>query len=86
MTVGVSKSFLKEVEQFKDKEEILAAVRSLRKLKTLYESTHFRKISGSKNKYRMRLGKYRIMFLWLKEKQEIQVISVALRKDIYKKK
>ncbi|MDR0724706.1 MAG: hypothetical protein LBF59_01675 [Prevotellaceae bacterium] len=85
MIVGITKTFLKDAEKFSDKEKILEAVRDLRKLKTLSESVNLRKMTGTKNKYRMRLGKYRIALTWNKNKQELIAERVALRKDIYKK-
>jgi mRNA interferase RelE/StbE len=86
MIVGVTKTFLKDIEKFSDKEKILDAVRDLKKLKTLSESVNFRKMTGTTNRYRMRLGKYRIALTWHKDKQELIAERVALRKDMYKKK
>jgi mRNA-degrading endonuclease RelE of RelBE toxin-antitoxin system len=43
-------------------------------------------MTGTKNMYRLRFGKYRIALTWNRDKQELIAERVALRKDIYKKK
>ncbi|MDR1594114.1 MAG: hypothetical protein LBS43_06465 [Prevotellaceae bacterium] len=86
MNVGITTTFRKDAAKFSDDEEkSLETVRNLRKLKSLSESINLRKMKGAKNKYRLRLGFYRIVLTWNKEKQELIAERVALGKDIYKK-
>jgi len=43
-----------------------------------------RKLTGSKYTYRIRLGKYRVVYNVLGDKLIIEIIRIAHRKDVYR--
>jgi mRNA interferase RelE/StbE len=87
MIVDAKKMFFKDLEKFKDdKEKILETLKDMQKLETLTESTHLKKMKGTKDKFRLKVGQYRIVLKWDKKQQIIIAETVALRKDIYKKR
>jgi mRNA interferase RelE/StbE len=44
----------------------------------------FRKLEGFENKYRVRVGKYRILYSIKDDILIVEVINVGLRKDVYR--
>jgi mRNA-degrading endonuclease RelE of RelBE toxin-antitoxin system len=86
MNVTVKPSFHKELAKFQDADKILDALRKLEELPSLSESKHLKKITGAKNMFRLKIGKYRALLRWDKDTQTLIAEVVGLRKDIYKKK
>jgi mRNA-degrading endonuclease RelE of RelBE toxin-antitoxin system len=85
MNLTIKPSFEKGLQKIDldEWDDILNAIDALKKLKTLSESAHLKKMKGEKNKFRYRVGVYRIVFIWNKEQQTIIVERIAHRKDIY---
>jgi len=50
----------------------------------LPEKGDIRRLRGQTNKttYRLRVGKYRVLYIW--EKDEIRIIDIDTRGDVYK--
>jgi mRNA interferase RelE/StbE len=80
MIIFYSKTSLKYLENLdsKTRNRIFSAVDKLP------EEGDIKKMKGRtiKNIYRLRVGKYRIIFQW--EKEQIKVIEIDTRGDIYK--
>lgn len=51
----------------------------------LPDSGDIQKLKGqiAKNTYRLRVGKYRVLYIW--EKDEIRIIDIDTRGDVYKR-
>ncbi len=49
-----------------------------------YPDIPFIKLKGTKNKYRGRIGKYRIIFEVIEKKREIYVLKIGHRRKIYR--
>ena len=86
MLVVAKKSFNKDIEKIKDKKlaiKIKEVIESLQKENTIEAITNTKKLKGSINAYRIRIGDYRLGF-FLKE-NTIELTAFAHRKDIYKR-
>jgi mRNA interferase RelE/StbE len=86
MTVDANKSFYKDIEKLDAKDEIFEALKELRKSQSLSETKLLKKIKGSKNRFRLKVGDYRVLIEWDKQQQVLTAIAAAHRKDIYKKR
>jgi mRNA interferase RelE/StbE len=88
MNVTAKKTFLKDLEKLQpvDEKRVWEALEKLEKNEQLSESANFIKMTGTKNKFRLKVGDFRIMLVWDKKEQTLNAITVAHRKDIYKKK
>lgn len=87
MKVLYDKSFSKSLDKIKDhktKQALLKFIENLKIANNLQEIKQLKKIKGFKSYYRYRLGDYRIGFELTKE-NNILLIIVAKRNDIYKK-
>jgi mRNA interferase RelE/StbE len=83
--VTVKKSFNKDIEKIKDKKlalRIRNIIISLQNADTIELLLGTKKLKGSKNAYRIRIGDYRLGF-FLKE-NTVELTAFAHRKDIYK--
>ena len=87
MTVLFEQSFLKSIKKLKNKKlekKVERIIDLLKAAKYLKDIPSLKKLKGTDNIYRIRIGDYRMLF----EKQGNQVIIllvVAHRKEIYKK-
>lgn len=85
MLVTVKKSFNKDIEKIKDKKlalKIQEILDSLQNVETIIAFSNTKKIKGSANAYRIRIGDYRLGFFLNENKVELTVF--AHRKDMYK--
>jgi len=86
MNVSFDESFLKSLKKVKDKsvlskvEEIIYALEAA---ELLGEIPNCKKLVGYKTYYRIRIGNYRLGLEF--EQQEVQLITILHRKDIYRK-
>jgi len=87
MTVEFDKSFLKSLDQIKDKsilKRIENVIEKFETAKTLSEVANIKKLSGHAAYYRIKLGDYRLGFELINP-QTVRMILVAHRKTIYRK-
>lgn len=85
MEVLFDKSFLKCIQKINDKSlkrKILSFIEDLEKVNDIQEITSVKKLSGSKNAYRKRIGDYRIGFEV--DNNSIILIIAAHRRKIYR--
>jgi mRNA-degrading endonuclease RelE of RelBE toxin-antitoxin system len=64
---------------------IIEALENLKKLKSLSESVHLKKMKGTKHIFRYRVGSYRILLKWDKQTQILTAEGVIHRQSVYKK-
>jgi mRNA interferase RelE/StbE len=88
MNVKATNAFRKEMNrlQLQDIQEVIDALKELRDAQTLSELSNLRKMKGSKDMFRLKVGRYRILIRWIKEEQILEIQTIADRKDIYKKR
>jgi mRNA interferase RelE/StbE len=86
MTIDSNESFINDLNNCVEKEKITEALRKLESQKTLSESSSLRKMKGTTNRYRLRVGNYRVVLQWNKATQTLIAEVIADRKDIYKKR
>ncbi len=80
--IVIKKSAAKEIERIEKKDRI----RVIEKIRSLASDPHpagSKKLSGQE-KYRIRQGKYRILYQVLDGELVINVVKVGHRRDIYK--
>ena len=85
MIVKIDKSFVKDVEKINSSsinEKLSRIIPGIQKASKISEISNLKKLHGTKNYYRIRMGYYRIGIIILKE--EIQLIRLLHRKDIYR--
>jgi len=85
MLVVAKKSFNKDIGKIKDKKlalKIKEIIDSMQNAKTLASVLNTRKLKGSKNAYRIKIGDYRLGFFL--NVNTIELTAFAHRKDIYK--
>ncbi len=85
MVVVATKSFSKDISKIRDKKligKIENAIRNIEKVRTIMEISGIKKMEGSTNAYRVRIGDYRLGFYLLNE--TVQLTVFANRRDIYK--
>lgn len=84
MRVLIDKSFEKDTDEITDKkllESIADCIYEVQKHDKLSEISNCKKLKGSKNAYRIRIGNYRIGFVY--ENHTIQFIRFLHRSKIY---
>ncbi len=84
MLILAEKTFLKDVEKIRVKSVLLKLqeiIESIRRAETLDEISDVKKLTGSKNYFRLRFGNYRIGFKF--QNKEIKLIRILHRKEIY---
>ena len=84
MNVLIDESFKKDVDKISDTKtlhSIAAFIKEIQNLDKLSEIPGCKKLKGSKNSYRIRLGDYRIGFVF--ENQAIELIRFLHRSKIY---
>lgn len=84
MNVEIRKSFQKDALKLPAPAQVLLGklIDTLSRAKTLSEIQSCKKLAGFKNAYRVRLGAYRIGFIF--ENETIELVRVLARKEIYK--
>ena len=85
MNIVITKRFVKHVEKEltqEEKQQLAQILISITESKTLSEISDCKKLKGFKNAYRIKMGNYRIGFLW--EEETPKFSRVLNRKDIYK--
>jgi len=81
----VTKHFAKDVDKElneQQKQQLAQILISITQSKTLSEISDCKKLKGFKNAYRIRMGNYRIGFLF--EDETVKLSRVLNRKDVYK--
>lgn len=84
MNVIVDKSFDKDISKINDKKLLNAladCIEEIQGLTKLSEIKNCKKLKGSKNAYRVRIGFYRIGFVY--ENQTIELVRFLHRSKIY---
>ncbi len=84
MKVLIDKSFEKDLEKINDKKilnSIADVIENINKLNTITDIVNCKKLKGTKNAYRIRVGDYRIGFIF--ENQNIDFIRFLHRSKIY---
>ena len=84
MIVLVDKSFNKDVSKIIDKKLLNAiadCIEDVQKLTKISEINNCKKLKGSKNAYRIRLGSYRLGFIY--DKNTVVLIRFLHRSKIY---
>jgi len=85
-----SVKYHKQVVKFLQKQEksfraqVIDIFDSLKQNPKNYEQYDIKSLKGFKNKYRLRIGKYRIIYSLLDDKLIIEVIKAGSRGDVYK--
>lgn len=84
MNIEIRKSFEKDALKLPASAQVqlLKAIESLARVEKLSELASCKKLTGFKNAYRLRMGEYRIGFVF--ENGTIELIRVLGRKEIYK--
>lgn len=85
MIVKIDKSFEKDVEKISSSsmnKKVSRIILEIQKASKVSEISNLKKLHGTKNYYRIRLGDYRLGLILLKN--EIQLIRLLHRKDIYR--
>lgn len=84
MKVEVTERFLKDAEKLKNKKvkaRVDAMLTLIETATALKDVPNVKKLKGSKNAYRIRIGSYRIGFLF--EQSTVKLGRLLDRKDIY---
>lgn len=84
MIVLIDNSFAKDVEKINEKKVLHALAKLIAKIQiceNLTDIANCKKLKGSKNAYRIRLGDYRIGFLLIGD--SIELVRFLHIKDIY---
>lgn len=87
MIVLFDRSFIKSLDKLNDKktkERLITLIESMEKVDSIFELTGIKAMKGHLGFYRIRIGDYRAGFEITKN-NEILLILVAHRKDIYKR-
>jgi len=82
--IEIRKSFQKDALKLpaSAQSQLAKVIDGLSRVKKLSELSSCKKLTGSKNAYRIRMGEYRIGFIF--ENETIELIRVLGRKEIYK--
>lgn len=85
MIFNIKKSFSKDIDKIRDKKilaSILEIIDQIEGSSSMKENKNLKKIEGSKNHYRIRIGDYRFG-LYL-ENETVFIVRVLHRKEIYR--
>lgn len=85
MIVKIDKSFVKDVEKINSSsinKKISRIILGIQKVSKVSEISNLKKLHGTRNYYRIRMGDYRIGMIILKE--DVQLVRLLHRKDIYR--
>lgn len=67
-----------------DKKEIPKIIKEVENLSSNPYPNNHKKLQGSENSYRIRIGNYRVIYSIYNNELIIQIIKIGHRKDIYK--
>jgi mRNA interferase RelE/StbE len=84
MKVLIDKSFDKDVQNIDDKKilnSIADVIENVKEIDKLSDINNCKKLKGSKNSYRIKIGSYRIGFVF--ENQTIEFVRFLHRSKIY---
>ena len=87
MNIEYRAAFLKDIERLPvfARQAILATLLEMETAIKLTDLVNVKKLKGcGDDVYRIRVGQYRLVWHWDKEKQIITMLEAADRKDIYK--
>jgi mRNA-degrading endonuclease RelE of RelBE toxin-antitoxin system len=86
MNVVMKSTMLKDFDRLsvEDGLKISEALNKLKNVKSLSEATNLLKMKGTVNKFRLKVGNFRVLLEWDKQQQSLKAIAVAHRKDVYK--
>ena len=85
MLVKIDKSFQKDVRRIKEKnilKRIAATIRHIQKAENISDIRNLKKLAGSNNDFRIRIGNYRIGLITSKD--SVEFVRFLHRKDIFK--
>ena len=84
MKYEIRKSFIKDTSKLSATThlEIAELIDKIEISLTISELNNCKKLKGFSNAYRIRLGRYRIGFIY--ENQTIELVRILARKDIYR--
>jgi mRNA interferase RelE/StbE len=85
MNIVVTKHFAKDVDKElneQEKQQLARILILITQSKTLSEIPDCKKLKGFKNAYRIRMGSYRVGFLF--EDETVKLSRALNRKDVYK--
>ncbi len=85
MKVKIDKSFQKDLKRINNKalnQKIVASIEDIQKAQSIKEIINLKKLSGTSDFYRIRIGDYRLGVII--EKDTIEFIRCLHRKNIYK--
>jgi mRNA interferase RelE/StbE len=84
VNIEIRKSFQKDALKLSapTQTQIAKVIDDLSRAKKLSELSSCKKLAGFKNAYRIRMGTYRIGFIF--ENETVELVRVLGRKDIYK--
>jgi len=85
MQLNFEKSFLKDIKKLNDKQiasKLQIILHKFENIQNLDEIQNIKKLKGFEIYYRLRIGNYRLGFAY--ENNEITIIRLLHRKDIYK--
>lgn len=85
MNIKVRSKFNKQIKSIQDtklKLKILSIIEDLEQKNSLDQIRSVKKMKGSENAFRIKLGNYRIGFF--EEEDYIEIVVFAHRKDIYR--
>jgi mRNA interferase RelE/StbE len=85
MIVKIDRSFEKDTDKIKDKNLLLKiadCIESLQNAANIKEIKNLKKLKGSNNFYRIKIGEYRLGLEI--EKDSVELIRFLHRKDIYR--
>ena len=82
--IRIKKSAIKELFKF-PKPIAIKVSKLIDQFKTNPYPKGYKKLKGSDNDYRVRIGNYRILYSIFNDILIIEVVKIAHRKDVYKK-
>ncbi len=84
MNIEIRRSFEKDAQKLPSAAQILLArvIDNLSQVEKLSELASCKKLSGFKNAYRIRMGEYRVGFIF--ENGTVELVRILGRKEIYK--
>ena len=86
MKTSFNPNFQRDVRKTKDKAlrtKLAAVIREIEAADTLADVSNIKKLTGYRNVYRVRVGKYRVGLYC--ENNEVELVRFLPRKDIYHK-
>lgn len=84
MTVKVDKRVVKKIRKFAKSEQpkVKAKIYGLREFDRINKIPHNGKLKGTKDRYKIRVGDYRIIYK-VESQTSILITSIADRKEVY---